>query len=381
MAQQRQFGPPVYENWKAALRGAPSILISEYPLFTDTRIIGNDLELGPYRLVNPVNARRNQFLRQPSIVVRVSQHYEYELPSMERTDTSLYHGGGPLDELAALVSLLLGIRVKAGSMTRLFEPDSDPMGRPIGWLEQPELRTLPADVHPILPTIPDQVLLDDLAQLGSLPAMDPPEAVALVRSARLYQDALWLAEWEPNLAWLMMVSAVETAANQWSRRRGPAVDRLIASQPELAQLLETRGGKKLVAEVADHIADSLGSTNKFVNFTLEYLPPPPTERPAWPRVEWEDEAMRRGLRQVYSYRSKALHGGTPFPAPMFEPPRRIVEGDAVAERPIGVANATKGGVWVIDDMPMLLHIFEHIARNVLLAWWRQAVPVQPTMST
>jgi len=35
--------------------------------------------------------------------------------------------------------------------------------------------------------------------------------VALTRAARLYQDALWMIESEPSLAWLLLVSAIETA--------------------------------------------------------------------------------------------------------------------------------------------------------------------------
>jgi hypothetical protein len=44
--------------------------------------------------------------------------------------------------------------------------------------------------------------------------MEPGDATALVRSARFYSDALWIAEAEPDLAWLFLVSALE-ATNSW----------------------------------------------------------------------------------------------------------------------------------------------------------------------
>jgi hypothetical protein len=57
------------------------------------------------------------------------------------------------------------------------------------------------------------------------------------RAARLYQDALWIVESEPNLAWIMLVSTVETAAKEWS--------------------------------------DKNHNRNRFIDFVVSYLPPPP----------------------------------------------------------------------------------------------------------
>lgn len=39
-------------------------------------------------------------------------------------------------------------------------------------------------------------------EMLSFPTLEAKQAIALVRSARLYQDALWLVESEPNLSWL-----------------------------------------------------------------------------------------------------------------------------------------------------------------------------------
>jgi len=37
------------------------------------------------------------------------------------------------------------------------------------------------------------------------------DAVALVRSARAYEDGLWVADGDPQLAWLRLIGAVELA--------------------------------------------------------------------------------------------------------------------------------------------------------------------------
>ena len=42
----------------------------------------------------------------------------------------LIHGGWPVDEITALSSLALGVRLKAGDMSREFTPWDKPYGRP-----------------------------------------------------------------------------------------------------------------------------------------------------------------------------------------------------------------------------------------------------------
>ena len=71
--------------------------------------------------------------------------------------------------------------------------------------------------------------------ISSLPSLGAEQAIALVRSARLYQDALWLAESEPNLSWLLLVSAIETAANLWRSRKDLPLERLKESRPDFAK--------------------------------------------------------------------------------------------------------------------------------------------------
>lgn len=128
------------------------------------------------------------------------------------------------------------------------------------------------------------------------------------------------------------------------------------------------------SQVAEYIADSLGSTKKFVDFVLTFIPPPPPLRPAeWGQHSWDPQEMKNTMRLIYGYRSKALHGGRPFPAPMCEPPFRYVDWEAPAEKPIGGGKSTMGDTWLAEDTPMLLHTFEYIVRHSLLKWWKSMV--------
>lgn len=243
------------------------------------------------------------------------------------------------DEIASLVALCLGIRLNAGGFTHVFEPGKDPRGRPVSWYShQNPVLVKPSAQGAILPGVLGEHDLREAGFLSSLSTMCASDCIALTRSARLYQDAVWIAEAQTHLAWLLLVSSIETAANQWRRKMRP--------------------------------------TKKFVEFILTFLPPPPSKRPAeYAQHPWDNATMRQSLAKIYQWRSRALHDGTPFPAPMCIAPHEFHGG--LIERQLGFSMSTMGGVWSRDDAPMLLHVFEYIVRNVLIAWWKTLVNQSP----
>lgn len=102
-------------------------------MFTDAHIIGDDLDddYGPYRILNVVPDPRLKQSR-PTLILHAGPHLKYEPEVRLETDDESYHGGLLQDEIAALISLSLGIRLKAGDPIRMFGPE-DPVGRPMGW--------------------------------------------------------------------------------------------------------------------------------------------------------------------------------------------------------------------------------------------------------
>lgn len=370
----RKEGPQVYDNWIAAIEGKPSFGAYEIPLFTDAYVYGTiEKGYGPYRLLNCFPRQQKFGLVQPVIVLRAENHIPFDPLSvslMEKTDDELYHGGDIADEVAALISLSMGIRVKAGSPTRSFAPNGDPRGDPC-LPEEPNPLLRVGIYAPILPEAIGHHSLLDTDVLSLIPTLPVSDAVVVIRVARLYQDGLWLSESDPQLCWLLLISAVETAAGYWRSEKELPIERLPASRPELEQLLLEAGGEPLAEKVAIMISDSIGSTKKFVDFIEQFLPVPPTKRPGEAaQHEWTPSALRKSLRVVYQYRSKALHGGKPFPLPMCDPPVKLEEWTAPAEIPSGLATSALGGTWLIEDTPILLHTFEYIVRNALLNWWR-----------
>ena len=368
-------GLPVLQNWIARNDGLERYGIYEFPLYTDARMTGQIQRADwPYAFLNTVPIRDEPGYVQAPLILRVDAHIaQSERPDFSKTDVSLYHGGLMTDEIAALASLCIGVRIRAGGESRRFDGmEQDPLGRPVAWDRRPIPRLDLDKDRLVLPDIVGAHSLDELKRLEWLLQISAAQSVALVRAARLYQDALWIAESEPALAWLMFVSALETAANQWQAASGTAIERLAYTKPDLVKILEAAGGDTLVKDVADQIEQSLGATRKFVEFSLQFLPSPPSVRPSEAfQIPWDSASMKKVLRLIYGYRSKALHGGTPFPAPMCDHAFRISATEGFAERgTVGLAASTRGGVWLAKDVPISLHTFHHIVREALLGWWK-----------
>jgi hypothetical protein len=364
-------GPISYENWKAEEKGEEVQYCVEFPLFTDAYVTGEIThEYGPYQVLNTTPQFKPQLIA-PALILRIEEHLKNDptRKTMIKTDTTFYHGGWLADEIAALFSLNLGIRLKAGGATRRFEPGGDPKGRPeiLSLHKDPVFIKNPA-YRPVIPYDTDTYCINDAHTLRSYPKLSPTDAVALVKAARLYQDALWISEFQPSFSWLFFVSAIETSANHWRRETELPLDRMRAFKPELEKLLN-RYSSELPEKVANVISEYMGSTKKFLAFVIHFLPDPPAKRPSKPfQTAWETPAMEKSLRKIYAWRSKALHGGTPFPEPMCIPPL-FPPGEVYGEKQPGLAVQSMGGTWTTDDIPMCLHIFEYIVRHSLLNWW------------
>jgi len=368
-------GLPILQNWIARNAGLERYGIYEFPLYTDARMTGQIQRADwPYAFLNTVPIHDEPGYIQAPVILRVDTHIaKFKRPDFSKTDASLYHGGLITDEIAALASLCIGVRMRAGGESRQFDGmEQDPLGRPVAW-DRRAIPTLDLNKNRlVLPDIVGTHSLEELKRFEWLLRISASQSVALVRAARLYQDALWIVESEPALAWLMFVSALETAANQWQAASGTAIERLAYSKPELVEILAGAGGDALIKAVAGQVEESLGATRKFVEFSLQFLPSPPSVRSSEGfQIPWDSESMKKVLRLIYGYRSKALHGGTPFPAPMCDHAFRISASEGFAERgTVGLATSTRGGVWLAKDVPISLHTFHYIVREALLGWWK-----------
>ena len=346
--------------------------VYEYALYSDALFTGQILlSHWPYAFLNTVPIGASTI--NTAIVLRVEMHLDdFDLLDLSKTDETVYFGGQLEDEIVALASLCLGVRLASGGISRMFRHGSDPYGQPV----ESDRRLKPTlrfqREGPVLPDIRGSHSLNGLNRLESILRIEPERYISLVRACRLYGDALWISESEPHLAWLLLVSALETGANDTYRSQLSTHDTFKQAYPKLDTRLQEVGGVKHAREVADAIGHTLQATKKFVDFVIRFRPEPPKLRPKGKslKLEWTNSNFKRMLGKVYGYRSRALHEGTPFPAPMFMPPFQPDRNSPGSEVPfVGLGGASAGGTWVPKDLPINLHTFHYVTRNALLNWW------------
>jgi hypothetical protein len=364
-ASSTETGPTSYRNWRAQIDGASSYGADEIAIYSDARITGQIEEgLGPYALINGHPADK----RDPALILRARAYLDPRAFSFPRqTNTKGFTGSTPADEIAALVSLQVGARVMAGGVVRFADAD-ELHWRILGDRDRPTPLFPAAGKVPLLPRALQAKSIRP-APFDTFPKLAPDDATALVRAARCYRDALWIAEAEPELAWLLFVSALEVAAVQQHIDRADPIDILRGSKPKLVEMLE--GDESLLRDVAVELARDLRATARFLDFALRFTPAPPSPRaPEGFRLDWSQNHLKNCMKKVYAHRSNALHEGVPFPPPMCDSPfQGGPDWEAPGETVIGVAVSTAGGTWVREDLPFPLHTFEYIVRGALLSWW------------
>ena len=375
--QHAEERPQSWANWNAYDREKQPRSAEEYELYSDSEIRGLDREAGPYRLMNMIAGPPLEgVLAHPVVTVRI-QHVTSANARVEDAE----HGGRHIDEVAALMSLALGIRLRAGDRTRYLDRHGDdPAGHPRSQSEIVRPVLLPGARTPIIHHAKRVADLDELGLLDTYARLSPPAASALVRAARLYQEALWNSERDAALSWLLFASAVEAAAavhyegkeEEWS-----AVEMLRDLDPRLFKVCE-RFGHECVKDVAKAQRKLLGATKRFVTFVHDFTPDPPAQRPDECVQEWTWVGLEQPLREIYALRSRHLHSGVPFPWQLRMPPM-----------PGGSGVPREWFPWhPFDDQPMdltrdpqtvpntkrpvHLHVFAHIVRSSLLKWWASA---------
>lgn len=346
----------------------------EFPLLSDGFVVDELLmDFGPYQFANVLMPTNQCGLVQPTLVLRFTFHIQprgfWSKTGRRRIDN--FQGGRPIDEISALASLALGIRFRAGDVSRRFSEDGDPYGTPAASGNPRDPVLLRGSEGLILPSACDsyyrRVSIRDLKPLGLLPRLQPSDVIALLRAARLYQDSLWIVESEPSLAWVMLVSAVETAANHWARDDSDSVEILRDTKRDLFELLERTNNGHLIQSVADYVAANMKSTKKFIDFCKNFCPPAPPKRPEneYLRHPWSNTKLRKALNTIYGHRSKMLHAGLPFPIQLCEAPAQ--SGNSYQEVP-EAEDSPEGCIEGQDDS-FMLHTFEYIVRESLLKWW------------
>jgi hypothetical protein len=366
---QGKADPWAWENARARLSSQPAWGVLELAGYTDLsefRLSG-EAASGPYGILTPTSAYDPASDQAPGLprmglVLRLELHLahdpdDYLDKGWDSLDADIIPGGNGGDELTALISLALGIRLKAGGIARYFDVPDHTLGHPCEPNPPPYLPQLRAGFA-LLPytgsasPIGNKVDLRGMRLLDSYPYLTLKEARTLVKSARAYQEAIWIADGDPRQAWLRLITAVETVA-QLVPSQLAAPDRLKLAHPEIWNCI--RGDAKLEEMLTAKLVDQSRSTVKFLGFLESFQPKAPRRRPKRVRLDWTD--LSEQLRDIYRYRSKDLHEGVPFPQKLCEP--YLVSPRETAPEIAAVLN---------DKDQMSLQIFEYVVRGALQNW-------------
>jgi hypothetical protein len=220
-------GTDAWRNWNAFNEQNPETENADDELYSDRHFVGGPSTYGPYSLAVILRLDRPETTSaiRPAVRVRVGVHANL-VPDVVRdgklvpANSDAYHGGGVSDEIAALVSLTLGVRLRVAGTSRLSGIHRQGEEQPSIYLEVAPLASpgrlgreyIPAALH----RPADLGLLD---RLDSFPDLDEEAQVELVRAARAYATGLWWSNEDQNQAWLQFVTAVEIAANHRQKVR------------------------------------------------------------------------------------------------------------------------------------------------------------------
>lgn len=366
-------GPWGWENAQARLAGKPRLGTIEIGCYTDLpyRQAADPVQSGLCTVLTPWSLRDLEVRPRVrlGVVLRVEQYLgaysdEYVDPEWEQLDPKIYHGAVAWEEITALVSLALGLRLRSGGLMRVFGSEAGDLGHPHE-LDPPPYLADPAGHWPMLPGMSDydrDVDFSCLDVLDAYPNMSCTQARALVRSARSYQEAIWIADGDPRQAWLRLVTAVDAVADLQPKL--PPEERLQAVYPEMADQILHCGDPQLQAWFIRKIADREGVQAKFLAFLKQFGPPRPKRRPRHPSEKQDWRALDQQLRNIYKARSDDLHNGSPIPRAMCEAP--YVSSAGIAPE---VTLPIRPD---IEPARLRLHVFEYIVRHALLSWWRSA---------
>lgn len=361
-------GTDAWENWRAFEAGANERENFDDELHSDGSFVGGPVTLGPFRLSTIVRGGGSV---GPAALLQGGIHADLT-PAvvvdgrLAPADSGAYHGGIASDEIAALISLALGVRIRLAGSRRLSGIRDGQGSNPSIYLEVRRLAHPGQPNREILPrAMTRPANLNELSRLESFPLTAEPAQVELVRAARSYATAMWWANEDANQAWLHLVTSVETAAKCRQMQAGEPLALIEELWPELWDVL-LPADDAVREDVARLLAPQVRSTRTFVDFIDEAKPPPPDPRPEAGKVDWS--RMRDHARLIYQHRSRALHSGKPFPLPMLQQPM-IYDSGAIQETPLGLNTGGLGAIWDAAETPMLLSAFEHVARGALLFWW------------
>lgn len=275
---------------------------------------------------------------------------------------AFYHGGGPAEEVVALASIFFRRRLRLGQQVRM---NDNPVM--VNW--DNNTNRLDEYRRGVVNTA------DAGDWFALLSKLDPKLHLSVMLAARLYQEALWQYETAPDLAYINLVTAVESLSNRASNEAAT----LATLDEQLSDLVGEISDDDLRLRITTHLEGRLRPDRvkaRWVKFILDHVTPEFwTERvlPESVSTDATDKqladagyitpsTLERMIRKIYDQRSDSLHRGRPFPPFITD----TIGGADVP--PYALSMSYRGGSWNQDEFFPNLPFFERLVRNVIMSF-------------
>ncbi len=276
----------------------------------------------------------------------------YEASSASASQSGFFHGSSLVGEICSLLSVILRRRVQLGPMLRR---DNEPL----------RIFTQPSIQNPALieGTIDLGVVEPAMTALCEVPS-DLHEPFLL--ACRYYQEALELIDTKPDIAYILLVTAIEVLVVRLTQRPTEA-DFAQRLKDALASVTDADAKKVLVEQL---LGDRKISA-RFVSFissrlTAEFWKASPKCTPAEGRIEQSE--IQDLASRIYNQRSRLLHEGEPFPPNVTSPPNSPAEIDRSSQV------TSMGRIWKQRDYIPYVRFFERAVHYILSDFLRAKHP-------
>lgn len=322
--------------------------ITEYEIIADANFVG-ELDYGPYYFTVWDVGMMNKEGDKRRLCLRVCKDTSLAIEQIRSAKKSgFYHGGDVVDELVTLSSLFLRRRLQLGNIVRM---EDKPRITSIhtGWIDKP--------------LIEGKSSLSELrGWLELVEKLDGRYHQKFILAARFYHQALLLIEEHPDMAYLSLISAIETLCQDYEIEIPPLSEldlnlsnlvNFISDEEKRIKLEEAilkREGflsRKFKAFIIDHIEEDFWTENR--------------EGPESARIKPEE--LSNLLKEVYNQRSRTLHSGEPFPPSVYYSPLMRME------IPFGVTRGERK--WSKEELIPNPHFFERLVNHVLKTYLKR----------
>ncbi|MFB3895224.1 MAG: hypothetical protein ACE14V_02865, partial [bacterium] len=314
----------------------------EYEVIVDARFVDefnyDTYYITPWEITNKPNGEERR------LCLRINQiNYYTDNSHLHDPSYSFYYNDGLAEEIVALTSLFLRARMRLGQMVRWFDK---PLIRPIRkeWIDKPLINE-----NKILKELPDW--------FKSVEKLNPEYHEPFKKAAFSYQQALHLIENQPALAYLILVSAIETLSHSIDQKGKTS---LFDLDNKLGTIVKKVECQELRQELEEAIINQFfKAKRKFIDFISEHV-----EESFWAKNNRQihSNQLKDILGRIYDQRSKTIHTGEQFPPFIFMPPE-----EHESDIPIRENNKEENKCKKEDLIPYP-QFFEELVRHVLISF-------------